>query len=149
LDHQMMEACVISKAGKADIDMVTHFFVLSKVREAYEPGFSVIPAQEWIDAGAPPGPLQVFGVSDLRVTKISGDDNETRFSAAFTLWTPESADPGESSEGAQAPVTRGRSYRDELTLIRRKGDWRIAEIKRTPLPAGTSPDSSRDPAFDQ
>jgi hypothetical protein len=124
LDHQMMEACVTGKAGKDDIDMVTRFYVLNKVREAYEPGFSVTPAQEWIDAGSP-AEAQVFGVSDLRVEEIRGDGDEARFTAEFTLWVPESASPDE------APVPVGRPCRDEITLTRLKGNWRISAISRT------------------
>ncbi|MDR2158503.1 MAG: hypothetical protein LBP23_00375 [Treponema sp.] len=125
LDHQLMEACVTGKAGKDDIGMVTHFYVLNKVREAYEPGFSVTPAQEWIDTGSPPEALQVFGVADLRVEKVHEDAEEARFIAEFTLWVPEPVNPEE------APVPMGRPCRDELTLTRVKGDWHIAEIKRT------------------
>jgi hypothetical protein len=125
LDHQMMEACVTGKAGKDDIDMVTRFYVLDKVREAYEPGFSVTPAQEWIDAGAPAEVPQVFGVSDLRVNKVREDGEEARFTAEFTLWVPEPVNPDE------APVPVGRPCRDELTLTRVKGNWRISAISRT------------------
>ena len=124
MDHQMMEACVTGKAGKDDIDMVTRFYVLNKVREAYEPGFSVTPAQEWIDAGAP-AEAQVFGVSDLRVEKIREDTEEARFAAEFTLWVPEPVNSGE------APVPVGRPCHDELTLTRVKGNWRISTINRT------------------
>jgi hypothetical protein len=125
LDHQMMEACVTGKAGKDDIDMVTRFYVLNRVREAYEPGFSVTPAQEWIDAGAPAEAPQVFGVSDLRVEALRQDGEEARFTAEFTLWVPEPVDPG----GGPVPV--GRPCRDEITLTRRKGNWRISAISRT------------------
>ncbi|MDR1024817.1 MAG: hypothetical protein LBL56_03755, partial [Treponema sp.] len=55
LDHPQMEACVMPKIGKEDIDMVTNLFVISRVRQAYERGAPVIfSAQEWIDAGSPP-----------------------------------------------------------------------------------------------
>jgi hypothetical protein len=125
LDHQMMEACVTGRAGKDDIDMVTRFYVLNKVREAYEPGFSVTPAQEWIDAGAPAETPQVFGVSELRVEKMHEDAEDARFTAQFTLWVPEPANPDE------APVPVGRPCRDEITLTRVKGNWRISAISRT------------------
>ncbi|MDR1618803.1 MAG: hypothetical protein LBS06_07135 [Treponema sp.] len=125
LDHQMMEACVTGKAGKDDIDMVTRFYVLNKVREAYEPGFSVSPAQEWIDAGAPAEVPSVFGVSGLRVEKIREDPAEARFAVEFTLWVPEASDSDE------APVPAGQPCRDEITLTRVKGNWRISAISRT------------------
>jgi hypothetical protein len=141
LDHQMMEAAAIGKAGKGDIEMVTSFFVISRVRQAYEYSSSpVIPAQEWRDSGSPPLNTQVFGVSDLELEKISGaeDGNEIRYLASFTLWLPASAggedqDPAPESADPfpeQAAPPLPSPYTDELTLTRHKGNWRISEINR-------------------
>jgi hypothetical protein len=144
LDHQMMEAAVIQKAGKTDIDMVTHFFVISKVRQAYEPGLApYIAAQEWWDAGSPPGAGTVFGVSGLELEKISGDEGgeEMRYRASFTLWLPAGAVEEENETTAAAPAPESPfpdqvppvpyPYTDEVTLIRHKGNWRIALITRS------------------
>jgi hypothetical protein len=142
LDHQMMEAAVLPKAGKTDIEMVANFFVISKVREAYEHIPSpFIPAQEWRDAGSPPVNSPVFGVSDLELEKVSGNEegSEIRYQASFILWMP--APAGEGNEGpAPAPENAAplpdqaaplpHPFTDELTLIRHKGNWRIAEINR-------------------
>jgi hypothetical protein len=138
LDHQMMEAAVIQKAGKTDIEMVTNFFVISKVREAYEHIPSpIIPAQEWRDAGSPPSAVPVFGVSDLEIEKISGDEEgeETRYRSTFILWLPVSpAEEGDGPPAATGPEDAAPSlpypFTDDITLIRHKGNWRIAEIKR-------------------
>jgi hypothetical protein len=150
LDHQMMEAAVIQKAGKADIEMVVNFFVVSKVREAYEPARSpFIPAQEWRDAGSPPSAVPVFGVSDLEIAKISGGEaeEETRYRSSFILWVPAAAGEGEESPAATEAENPGPPpeapalpylYTDELTLIRHKGNWRIAEIKRRETNPGGS-----------
>jgi hypothetical protein len=156
LDHQMMEAAAIGKAGKADINMVTNFFVISRVRQAYEYTLApVVPAQEWRDAGSPPISSQVFGVSDLTVEKISGEEaGETiRYRASYTLWIPASSAEGADSPPDQppsdpaAPVPpAGYSYADDLTLIRHKGNWRISEISRTTrygTPEKTPPRFSR------
>ena len=141
LNHQMMEAAVIQKAGKADIEMVTNFFVISKVREAYEHTRSpVIPAQEWRDAGSPPAAVPVFGVSDLEIEKISGDEDgeETRYSSSLILWLPVSSpEEGDRAPAAAGPEDPGpplpHPYTDELSLIRHKGNWRIAEINSRPF----------------
>jgi hypothetical protein len=152
LDHQMMEAAVLKKAGKTDIEMVTNFFVISKVREAYEHIRSpFIPAQEWRDAGSPPSPVPVFGVSDLEIEKISGleEGEEMRYRARFILWVPvSSGEEGAPSPAAPGPEDSGpppedagpapkntvpslpHAFTDELSLVRHKGNWRIAEIIR-------------------
>jgi hypothetical protein len=136
LDHQMMDAAVTGKAGKGDIEMVTNFFVISRVRQAYEYSSSpVIPAQEWRDSGSPPVNSQVFGVSDLDMEKISGGGDEIRYRVSYILWLPasfagagpESADPPPEETPPPLPYP----YTDELVLIRHKGNWRIAEISRT------------------
>jgi hypothetical protein len=138
LDHQMMEACVISKAGKDDISMVTNFFVLTKVRQAYEFGVApVISAQEWVDSGSEPSEIPVFGVSGLKIEKISGDEasDEICYRSSFTLWLPASAAETDappvpaSSVGETLPAAH--TYTDEVTLVRHKGAWRISEIKRS------------------
>jgi hypothetical protein len=138
LDHQMMEAAVTGKAGKGDIEMVTNFFVINKVRQAYEYTSSpVIPAQEWRDSGAPPVDTPVFGVSDLHIEQIPGEegDGEARYRASYTLWLPVSPGAGEheAPEPAvqdQAPPPLPSPRLDELTLIRHNGSWRISEIHR-------------------
>jgi hypothetical protein len=144
MDHTLMEACVINKAGKGDIDMVTNLFVISKVRQAYEMGISAIPAQEWLDSGAAPTEFTVFGVTGLRLDGEDTDegDGEVRYRAAYTLWTPPSfgaeTEPLEPSApepsalnadpGPVMPV--GFQITDEVRLIWRKDAWRITEIQR-------------------
>jgi hypothetical protein len=149
LDHTLMDACVIKKAGKGDIEMVTNLFVMSRVRQAYEyTAGGTIPAQQWLDSGAQPTESQVFGVSDLAVRKIRGDESgdEIRYRSSFILWLPgqmgspagdedaESIDDDfiddDLNAGAGPVLPKGYPFTDELTLIRHKGNWRIAEIVR-------------------
>jgi hypothetical protein len=143
LDHQRMDAAVMGKAGKKDIEMVTNFFVISRVRQAYEQNISaLIPAQEWRDSGSPPVSSPVFGVSDLVIEKIAGDEGEekTQYSASYILWLPasppeEEAAPAPAGDGAEPDtpaLPQGYPYTDYLTLIRHNGDWRITEIIRSP-----------------
>ncbi|MDR3191461.1 MAG: hypothetical protein LBT87_00165 [Treponema sp.] len=147
LDHTMMDACVINKAGKRDIEMVTNFFVLSRVRQAYEyvPDI-MLPAQKWRDQGSPLTKSQVFGVTDLDIRQTGGDEraDQVQYRASYTLWIPaesdSSADPdtrdgpsagaNPAAEAEQGSLPRGYPITDELTMVRRKGDWRISGLER-------------------
>jgi hypothetical protein len=145
LDHILMDACVIKNAGKEDINLVTHYFVINKVRQAYEmntPG--IIPAQQWIDSGAAPTAAAVFGVSDLRLEGLDTDerDGEVSFRASFLLWLPQSRGDFEDSgqeetgsihnipDGAVASLPRSAPLTDTIRLVLYNDAWRIAEIQR-------------------
>ncbi|MDR2434274.1 MAG: hypothetical protein LBD47_06880 [Treponema sp.] len=142
LDHQLMEVCVTKGAGKSDIEMVVNLFVISKVRQAYEAGAAppIISAAQWRETGAGPVDSQVFGVTDLEIEPLSGNEttDEVRYRAAYTLWLPfsqqeeeESADAAGGDPAAETSLLpRGVHYTDELTLVRKRGNWRIAEINR-------------------
>jgi hypothetical protein len=145
LDHTMMDACVINKAGKRDIEMVTNFFVLSRVRQAYEYTSDImLSAQKWQDQGSSLTKSQVFGVTDLDIRQAGGDESEdqVQYRASYTLWIPAEAEgspePGDqnaagtnpAAEAEQGSLPRGYPITDELTLVRRKGDWRISGLER-------------------
>ncbi|MDR0376167.1 MAG: hypothetical protein LBH70_00040 [Spirochaetaceae bacterium] len=102
LDHTLMEACVIKKAGKQDINMITSYFVTSRVRQAYEFSTVMIAAQDWFDAGAPPTSAQVLGVTDLNITWLAGDEEgeEQRYRAEYIIWIP----GGDGNPGGIAAV---------------------------------------------
>lgn len=141
LDHILMDACVIKNVGKEDINLVTHYFVINKVRQAYEmdsPG--IIPAQQWIDSGAAPTTAAVFGVSDLRLEGLDTDeqDGEVSFKATFLLWLPQSRDDPEDSGQEQTGMLGGEAVSlptstpvtDTIWLVLYNDTWRIAEIQR-------------------
>ncbi|MDR0730773.1 MAG: hypothetical protein LBF63_03830 [Treponema sp.] len=160
LDHTLMEACVIKKAGKGDIDMITRYFVTSRVRQAYEFSSVMVSAQDWFAAGAPPTAAQVLGVTDLDITWLAGDEDgeEQRYRVDYIIWLPGTdedsggivAVPGPAPEPAPDSVPdtgfgalgtavvsledfippRGYPLIDDLTLIRHKGNWRISRIDR-------------------
>ncbi|MDR0585022.1 MAG: hypothetical protein LBG57_11860 [Treponema sp.] len=142
LDHQLMEACVTKGAGKSDIEMVVNLFVISKVRQAYETGAAppLISAGEWRDSGGGPVDSQVFGVTDLEIERLSGNEttDEIRYRAAYTLWLPqgrqeeESPDAGGPGAAEASRLPQGVQYTDELTLVRNRGNWRISAINRAP-----------------
>jgi hypothetical protein len=120
LNHELMEAC-ISGANKSDIDVAVNFFVLTRVRQAYEPGdrVSVVAAKVWKQSGGKLPAPNVFGVTDLTITPRGGSEEEgiVVYSADYLLWFP-----NEDSASSRT---------DELTLKRMRGNWRITEINRT------------------
>jgi hypothetical protein len=134
LDHQMMEACVTRGAGKNDISAVTSYFVMSKTRQAYEFNAPplVFPAHQWQGGGFPDTPL--FGAADLRIALLESDasGNELRYRVDYTFWIPEQIGGEEALSPDSIPPSGSLPYprRDMLTLVRQKGNWRIAELNR-------------------
>ncbi|MDR0400261.1 MAG: hypothetical protein LBH51_04895 [Treponema sp.] len=159
MDHTLMEACVLNKAGKGDIDMVARYFVTSKVRQAYEyTTVAVIDAKDWFDMGAPPTGLPIFGVTDLSIARTAGheDAGALNYRVEYILWIP---GPGEDGGEDSVPIIavpgpaqeqpagtglapmaaggpeefippRGYPFTDELNLVLHKGNWRISNITR-------------------
>jgi hypothetical protein len=142
LDHQMMEACVTRGAGKDDINMVINLFVISKTRQAYELKKSspIISARDWQQGAEIDSDMQVFGVTDLRITNNNEqvtnnkDMEEMQYRVNYTLWLPiELADDPEiKPTGTRPPFSYYRT--DIVTLVRKKEkrgfNWRIADIQR-------------------
>jgi len=136
LDHTQMEACVIKGAGKDDINMVMNFFIISKLRQAYEYNLrsSFISAKEWQEMGGGQIALQVFGVTDLQLTVNTS--NEARYRVDYTLWVPgEAVDDSETGQNANWGVAeflppKALPRTDFVTLVQKKGNWRISEIMR-------------------
>jgi hypothetical protein len=106
LDHTLMEACVINKAGKGDIDMITRFFVTSRVRQAYEFSSASVSAQEWFAAGAPPISAQIIGVTDLNITQVMGNEagDEMRYQAEYIIWFPGGDEDSGGIEAVPGPL---------------------------------------------
>jgi hypothetical protein len=145
LDHTLMEACVINKAGKGDVDMVVNLYVISRMRQAYESMDAAVSAQAWLDAGSPETNQTIFGVTGLVLTALETDesDGEVRMKADYTLWMPASMAGGEETMPAAdevmsenpRPVPPERFiYSDELTISLHKDSWRISGIERRLLP---------------
>jgi len=134
LDHQMMEACVTGSAGKNDINMVVNLFVMNKTRQAYESNTMslVFPAHEWRqDDGPSDTPL--FGAADLHIEWLEGDESggEYRYRVTYTFWVPAHAVSETAGEtGTAGPLSLSYPRRDLVTLVRKKGNWRITDIVR-------------------
>jgi hypothetical protein len=136
LDHSWMEACVINGAGKDDINMVMNLFVVSKLRQAYEYSVqsSFISAKEWLEMGGGQVKFQVFGAADLQIAVSS----EAQYRVDYTLWVPGEAEA--EPESVQDAMTDRKAVEylppkafhrtDFVTLVPKKGNWRISEIRR-------------------
>jgi hypothetical protein len=141
MDHVLMEACVINKAGKDDVNMVTNLYVITRVRQAYEGmGESSIAAQEWLETGSPETNKTVFGVTGIRLRPLDedGNDGEVSFTADYTLWVPSGFDGEEEELPSQEDLMNEPKPRppseieisDRLTLSFHKDAWRISKIDR-------------------
>jgi hypothetical protein len=128
LDHALMENCVRGKAGKEDIDMVINFFVITRVRQAYEIySDSFIPVQKWLDDGSPVTDKVVFGITDLKISGFSMNEENARLTAEYVLWMPNYNDYNEEDS---VQTIGNNPYKDELDFALVKGVWRIESIKR-------------------
>ena len=125
LDHTLMENCVRGKAGKEDIDLAVNFFVITRMRQAYEIySDSFIPVQKWLDEGSPATDKVVFGITDLRISGFSMNEENARLTAEYVIWMPNY--DGEDS----VPTIVSNSCKDELDFALVRGAWRIESIKR-------------------
>jgi hypothetical protein len=125
LDHTVMENCVRGKAGKDDIDLAVNFFVITRMRQAYEIySESFIPVQRWLDEGSPVTDKVVFGITDLKISGFSMNGGNAKLTAEYKLWAP--IYDGENS----VQTIESNSHKDELDLALVKGSWRIESIKR-------------------
>jgi hypothetical protein len=125
LDHALMENCVRGKAGKEDIDLAVNFFVITRMRQAYEIySDSFIPAQKWLDEGSPVTDKVVFGITDLRINGFSMNEENARLTAEYVIWMPN------YNEEDSVPTIVSNSCKDELDFALVKGAWRIENIKR-------------------
>jgi hypothetical protein len=147
LDHQLMEACVTGKAGKGDITMVINLFVVNKVRQAYEMNSPphVISAKAWLENGGGDVDSNVFGVTELLLAvsseqaanlpkAVNGGTEGVRYRVDYTFWMPDQTMTEPSAERETGTVVfwppTAYYHRDYVTLINKKGNWRISEIVR-------------------
>jgi len=121
LDFSFMEVCIWG-ANKNDVNAAVNMTAVVKTRQAYEATLSspVIPASVWKENGGELPAPDVFGVTDLIITYISGNEESGMivFRADYYLW----------------PFYEDKPYirSDIMTLkLDRKTNWRITEIERT------------------
>jgi hypothetical protein len=120
LNHQFMEAC-IKGADRSDINAASSYYAVLKQRQAYEgaKATSFIQARVWKEMGGELPAPNVFGVTDLKIKRISGDiyDGLIVFNAVYNLWSPFDS--------------YARHISDTLTLKWDRNCWRIIELLRS------------------
>jgi hypothetical protein len=140
LDHMTMQACVVGKAGKGDINATTTLYVTSKVTQGYGGRSNIVSAADWDGRGRPAlvSPQALYGVTSLVVTEEQGEPSPV-FNVTYDKWTP--ASPPETEAGSQKdemPRSEGNSVAERVWMKRDNGDWviyRIERLSQTPLPA--------------
>jgi hypothetical protein len=120
LNHVFMEAC-ISGADKTDINAAVSLYAINKTREAYEPSNTnvIVPARVWRENGGELPAPNVFGVTDLSIEYLAGDEEGSMmlYRVEYRLWSPSD----------NYSIRRS----DVLTLKRDgRKNWRITEILR-------------------
>ena len=155
LDHHMMENIVLRRVGRNDINMVMNLFVINRVRMAHEfsPTPLIISAMEWKEGGGGPTGVAVFGVTDLHIEQVEirrdpptrrgrrYDGEELQFRVSYLFWVPgqmvggppDAREPRQSMEIDELPLPVSFRHVDIVTLVRRQGNWRIADIARAVL----------------
>jgi len=136
LDHEAMNECTTSSAGKAYINQVTTLFVISRVRQGIEMKDVFTPASEWVAAGKPV--LQnnsfVFGITDLNIRASS---ENRQFEVSFIKWStlpPKAEELTAEEEMAEvAPTDEVQAFRVKETvhMIETSKGWKIDRIERT------------------
>jgi hypothetical protein len=132
LDTEIMDGCVTGGAGKDYINAVTNFYVVSRIREAYEMQDHFMSPEDWLAAGALPTQDTVFGITGLSLESADTDDSDGALSfwAGYTLWVPGSA--GEADPAAEIPPSLPEDIpsRDLVILSYHKDRWLISAIER-------------------
>ncbi|TCW62634.1 hypothetical protein [Treponema sp. J25] len=154
LDHERMSTCVEGKTGKEDITAVMNFYVISKVREAYEQKVLVLPPEVWMERGKPQGEFHVFGISDFSIDELQVEGNEAVGRVSYRFWYPERREDSAPLEGGPSsskeepagqfnlhstplPPTRLETSwvrrQDRVFLTYLKDRWKITRIDRQVL----------------
>ncbi len=133
LNTTLMEACVVNKAGRAEIGEVTNLYVISRVRTAYEGKPGIVPADEWDRDGRQAlDPTQsVYGVSNLSIVEQAAEPSPV-FRVDYEKWAPASNSDDKASPAGPptGPRFEGRRNSDRVSLRQDKGDWVIFSIDR-------------------
>ena len=143
LDHMLMEACIVGRVGRNDIEMVIAIYVASRQIQSQEMGYNFYSAQRWLDAGSPERVVDIFGVTHLSAEILSQNEETVIMKTEFTLWMPGAVtihyNPADVSEIIHIGIIPPESHHfsDMLELSWRRDSWRITGIERTSLSART------------
>jgi hypothetical protein len=138
LDHQAMQACVVGRAGREQVNEVTTLYVTSRVTQGYEGKSNLVSAAEWDLQGRPkiPSPATVYGVTGLSL-KEEQPAPVPVFLVRYDKWNP--APPPDTAMPAvmEPPRSEGHRIVERVWLKQDRGDWVIYKIDRIgedPLP---------------
>ena len=130
LDQSTMQACVVGRAGKGEIDEATTLYVTSRVTQGYEGHSNIVNAAEWDKAGRPPlkPPMTLYGVTGLTITEEQGEPGPV-YQVKYDKWNP--APPADAAPGADVvPRSEGHAVTDRVWMKRDRQDWVIYRIDR-------------------
>lgn len=130
MDHAAMQACVVGRAGRGEIDEATTLYVTSRVTQGYEGRSNIISASEWDKSGRPPlaSPTRLYGVTGLSVTEEQGLPSPV-YLVKYDKWNP--ATPAETDSSADmVPRSEGHAVTDRVWMKTDRGDWVIYQIER-------------------
>ena len=138
LDLSTMQACVVGRAGKGEIDEATTLYVTSRVTQGYEGRSNIVNAADWDKSGRPAiaSPMTLYGVTGISVTEEQGEPRPV-YLVKYDKWTP--AAPADAAPGADVtPRSEGHAVVDRVWLKQDRRDWvmyRIDRLTSTELPA--------------
>jgi hypothetical protein len=139
LDHQAMQACVIGRAGREQINEATTLYVTSRVTQGYEGKSNVIPASDWDRQGRPKlvSPATLYGVTGLSLAEEQPAPAPI-FKVTYDKWNPApSPDTSAVPSAVEPPKSEGHRVTERVWLKQDRGDWVIYRIDRLgedPLP---------------
>lgn len=139
LDHQTMQACVIGRAGREQINEVTTLYVTSRVTQGYEGRSNVLSAAEWDKQGRPKlvSPATLYGVTGLTLTEEQPAPAPV-FRVTYDKWNP--APPSDTAampSAVEPPKSEGHRITERVRMKQDRGDWvidRIDRLSEDPLP---------------
>ncbi len=145
MNHALMEACVVDKAGQGEINEAMNLYVMSRVQMGYEGKANTVPADQWDAAGRPvlPAGTAIYGITDLAIVEQAGEPAPV-YQVTYEKWAPDS---GGGSEGASiGDVTITTAHRrivDRVSLRKDRGDWVIFRLDRQSEVPLASPPAAR------
>ena len=132
MNHTLMEACVVDKAGQGEINEAMNLYVMSRVQMGYEGKSNTVAADQWDQAGRPvlPAGTAIYGITDLAIVEQAGEPAPV-YLVSYEKWAPDS---GGSAEGAPIGDTTLTTAHvrivDRASLRKDKGDWVIFRLDR-------------------
>ena len=138
LDHQTMQACVVGRAGREQINEATTLYVTSRVTQGYEGRSNVLSAADWDKQGRPKlvSPTTLYGVTGLTLTEERPVPAPV-FRVVYDKWNP--APPSDTTampSAVEPPKSEG--HRISGTGMAETGQGRLGDRQDRPDRGGPS-----------